>query len=301
MFRVGARLEDLEAAPLHREATSVGLNAVYIPPGACIRGNAPARLFAVGGTNRFWHFEGGRWNLRVEAPPTGQVLTGISGIGTGTVTAVGFEPSGATNGGVVWHWDGEQWREDTSLPAGTPGLTELALSFEYTNEVFASGFENPASAKSHRAAGTRARGVGEDGTSLQGADLVNPEYAEVTIEKRALSTTARKGELIQYIVVLHNEGPAEARDVELHDGFDSTTLAYIDDDCQTQLRSEVHMFHHRSRTIDRMAPNEVIVCTFSFLVIGDAGDEIINTASKISPRSSYSGRETVEARTPIVD
>jgi len=118
--------------PIHDEPVPLFLTGVWVPPDACLPGALePLSMYGIRNTNQIWHFDGSDWaNMNVLIPGD-QTLSWIGGLSNERVVAVGFKPNGqGGNEGVVWVYDGQSWTEDTNLPAGTPGLTDIAMNIQ---------------------------------------------------------------------------------------------------------------------------------------------------------------------------
>ena len=193
---------------------------------------APFEIYAVhrgSFNNEFWHFDGGGWVKRGDAN-AGEILTGIDGLSSAEIVAVGRAPStmkGTTNVGVAWRYDGQAWTEST-LPPGAAGMTDVAFVVTFEDQVFANGFEVVPASKlvfpALEAAEYRAYGEGAETFFLTSEaakvkklriskTLINPDPA--TLANRPVQSM----DILTWRVTLENLGEIDETDIRIKDSF----------------------------------------------------------------------------------
>lgn len=278
--------------PIHDEIGSLSLTGIFVPEDSCLPGPIePLELFAIRNGNQFWRFDGSDWANMNVAVPGGQTLTWLDGTSSNRIVAVGFESNGmGGNQGVVWIYDNETWTQDTDLPAGTPGLTDIVAKVEFANEIFSSGFEDSSNQPLGRAnkgslvaidagIGTDILAAAEQGNTLYTPDLFTSMLADVTVEKTRLTTGPfRNGDTITYQIVVQNLGPNTATDFRFLDGF-NFSMDYVSDTCGfSQFNQQAGWGYYDTRVAE-LKVNEVLVCTITLTINGMVGDEIRNYAA----------------------
>lgn len=266
-------------APLHDEAGNLFLTGIYVSEEACLSGPfAPLQIFAIQNGQTFMQFDGSNWSSMGVTVPAGQTLTWIGGTGPGNLIATGFEPDGmGGNQGVIWHYDGTTWAEDTNLPPGTPGLTDVAANLVFDNDIFESGFENSTRSQLKMSPGTRVNilAAAEQGIFLSNEQLFPLSTSDVGVSTRLLTPTPiRMGDQIQLELTLFNSGPDPATDFIYISGY-RDQLLFVSDDCEFTNSFDVGTgWFGRSKIVPLLAQGEQMQCTQTFDVTGDIGAEI---------------------------
>lgn len=226
IFRVNEDLVELgdTFGPAHEPPAPLDLRAAWITPGACGLSTAVLPgIFAIEGGDEVLVFDGDGWiDTGLDLPP-GQELIWLGGTGGNFVLAVGFEPSagkGPSNDGVIWIYDSETWSESTDLPPGTPGLTDIAVRLEYSEIVFASGFEPAATKNARPGLAVDILAAAESGRGLLSEDLFPLETVDLSVDKRLISEEIiKEGARLTFAVDAFNAGPHDVRFVDILDGF----------------------------------------------------------------------------------
>lgn len=281
IFRVNNFLADIEGFdPIHDEAVPLGLTAVWAPAWACVPGHIePLELFAIRNGNEFWRFNGADWNNMNVTVPAGQTLTWLAGTGSGNIVAVGFKSGMSGNEGVVWTFDGTKWSEDTDLPAGTPGLTDVVANLEFSFQIFNSGFETPAMAKNVSGAKIDILAAAEQGRYLSTGVLFPQALTDLRISKRLLTEEPiNLGETITFEFVLQNLGPGDAMNFRFLDGYLNNIMILTDTCGMSQFNNQAG-WHYRDVRVPLLAAGGVITCTMEFQVVGPVGESIRNYAA----------------------
>lgn len=276
------RLADAsDVGPLHDEPSDLSLTAVWVPDLACLPGLiAPQDMFAIRNSNQFWRFDGATWaNMNVPVP-SDQTLSWLDGAVPDNVVAVGFRPNGkGGNEGVIWNYDGQDWIEDTDLPAGTPGLTDVAVNVLFENEIFASDFENGVIVKGPRGVRSKKMVAAEDGKSLVDdspffAPLFDIEVATTLGSTGNVDTDSQ----VRFDLVLTNHGPATATNISFAHHAGRPTLDFVTDTCgMTTTTQGVNITSKLSVPV--MEPMEVIPCSVQYTVFGGTGETISSQVS----------------------
>ncbi|WP_223787372.1 DUF11 domain-containing protein [Marinicella meishanensis] len=267
--------------PLHEEAVPLFLNAIWVPPLACLPGSIePTELFAIRGGDEFWYFDGAEWsNMNVNVPGD-QTLTWLSGTNANNILATGFKANGmGGNDGVVWRYDGQNWVEDTNLPAGTPGLSDITAHINLPDLIFANNFDTTNRAIFSNHAQVDILAAAEEGRYLGSVDLFPNANVDLSVSKRLTTPDPIvPGQRITFQLVVQNLGPGTATNVRFLDGyFNSIQIAV--DNCGMSEFNVYAGWHYRDVTIPTLAPGEVVFCTMEFDVVGTPGDEIRNYAA----------------------
>jgi hypothetical protein len=262
-------------APIFDYPTDLELTAVWIPPVVCLPGEVPPRdLFAIRHGNEFWRFDGSAWaNMNVSVP-AGQTLTWLDGNGTNSIVAVGFKPAaGGGNEGVVWLFDGSSWTEDTNLPPGTPGLTDVAMSIRPGDGIFSSGFEIVPS--NMTAAGMPIVDIlatAEEGRRIRSRVLFPDHSADLGVEKRLLTTPPiHLGDRVVFVILLQNRGPSTALNVTLTDAFNFHNLGLVSNDCGLTTESSGLDYTRMTVELAELLPDATFACTLEFDVTDSLG------------------------------
>lgn len=270
-------------APIHDEAVPLFLTAVWAPDWACLPGPIePLELFAIRNGNQFWHFDGAEWsNMNVNVPGD-QTLTWLSGNHSDSIIATGFKPNNmGGNDGVIWIYDGQNWTEDTNLPAGTPGLTDITANIAPPDLIFLSGFES--ATRNQKMQGEPARAdilaAAEQGRFLYTPELFPASLSDLSISKRLLTPEPiRQGQRITFQLVIQNNGPSTATDFRFIDGY-RNELQLAVDNCGMSQFNMLAGWTYRDVRIPTLAPGDVIFCTMEFDVVGPVNGSIRNYAA----------------------
>lgn len=296
IFRVDENLVELGDGfgPAFEPPAPLDLRAAWIAPGACGLGpGVQPGIWAIEGGDEVVAFDGEAWVDTGLVLPLGQQLVWLGGTGGNFVTAVGFAPAagkGPGNDAVAWTYDGASWTQRMDLPPGTPGLTDIAVRLEYSETVFASGFE-PAAAKNARP-GLRVDilAAAEQGIGLSNNNLFPPQTLDLRVEKTLVGEeTTAQGTRLSFALDVFNAGPAVARQVGLHDTFlqlNPGQLATIESfTCNRALSrstlptgAQSHLY--ASVGVDELAPNTSLNCLV-VLVTSDP-TRFDNTATVLS-------------------
>jgi len=300
--------------PLHDQSPPLGLTAVWAPDNACIPGPiAPLELFAINNTDEFWHFDGSSWSLVEDNVPAEQTLSWLDGTGPGNIVAVGFEPDGGSgNQGVIWHYNGSVWTEDTNLPDGTPGLTDVAANILFENIIFEGGFEsapgngaasgNGGSGSGAATAGTKVDilASAENGSYLSTATLFPSSATDLQARKKLLTSgPVRTGDRITFRLSIENHGPDRAQNVRFLDGYSAFNLRWLSGDCGMSLIHDEPSWHYREVKVAALEVGEVISCTMEFEVTGSAGGKIVNRAAVFGRDDLNSSNNSEDIRITI--
>ena len=290
IFHVDNYLGDLNGfGPIHEEPIALSLDGAWIPQGSCIPGSiAPLEAFAIRNQTaaELWHFDGSNWDNMNVIIPADQTFTWIGGIGPNDVFAVGFKPDGlGGNEGVVWHYDGNSWTEDLTLPADTPGLTDVAVNIAVPDIIFMDGFEGNIIRMSNGYTYrvdilATAEYFAGSGVVLTGDRSLNLNYTDVLVEKtRLTSGPFSQGDSITYQLVLQNISTVTATNFRFKDGF-ADTMVYASDTCGFTLSSQGEWTYYDTQ-VASLVPYQVITCTMTLTINGQLGDKIDNYAMAI--------------------
>lgn len=276
--------EQTNGAPLHEEPVPLFLTAVWVPPMACAPGSIePLELFAIRGGDEFWYFDGSDWSNMNVTVPGDQTLTWLSGTGANNIVATGFKPDGqGGNDGVIWHYDGSNWTEDTNLPASTPGLTDITAHINLPDLIFANNFDSAMRAITSNHAQVDILAAAENGQYLYNSILFPGSVSDVSVSKRLLEgEPIRQGQRITFQLVIQNLGPEAANNVRFIDGY-SSELMLVADNCGMTEFNALAGWRYRDRDFTTLAPGDVIFCTMEFDVVGPVGGRIYNYASLVN-------------------
>ncbi|MFC3192862.1 DUF11 domain-containing protein [Marinicella sediminis] len=268
--------------PIHIEPVPLSLTAIWSPPQTCLPGSVePLELFAIRNGNDFWYFDGAEWSDMNISIPGDQTLTWLSGTSRNNIIATGFKPDGmGGNTGVIWLYDGQNWTEDTNLPNGTPGLSDLLAIINPPDLIFAEGFD---SAARHSRGGQIAQvdimAAAEEGKFVSTAQLFPGSASDLRVSKRLLTPEPiRLGQRITFQIVLQNLGLDTATDFRFLDGYENN-IQLVSDQCNMQEFNVYAGWRYRDTRITTMAPGDVITCTMEFDVVGPVGESLYNYAA----------------------
>lgn len=293
VYHVDNTLADLDATyPIFSQPVPLNLTAVWAPQLECLPGPfAPQTLFAIANFNEFWHFDGQSWTAMNASIPSGQVLTAITGMGPDFVIASGYEPAaGGGNEGVIWIYDGQTWTQDTSLPAGTPGLIDIAANAEADPDyIFASGFEvaGTVAVASSSAAGTgtgapssptpgvksRVQAMGELGKQLVSTLLHLGDNCDVAAQVSLLTTPPISvNQNVLYHLVAKNVSAEACPSFQFSDVYYVAAVTPVSDTCQFTFSgySIDNILYFRARNVPALQPGDTFSCTTTFQVLPGA-------------------------------
>ncbi|MEN1729473.1 MAG: hypothetical protein AAGJ52_13640, partial [Pseudomonadota bacterium] len=277
-------LGDLTAQPIHDETVPLFLTAIWAPEYACLAGPIePLELFAIRGGDEFWRFDGEEWSSMNVNIPGDQTLTWLSGTSSNLIVATGFKPNGSGgNDGVIWIYDGQNWTEDTDLPAGTPGLTDIVVnSGPFPDEVFADRFASSNRISTVAPPQFDILALAEEGERLFTAELFPSISSDISLDKRLLTPEPiRQGDRITFQIVIFNAGPEPVADIEVFDSF-TAPITPISNTCGFSFEREIENFTYYTATVPSLGVNESLICEFQFDVVGSSADTITNQASAI--------------------
>ncbi len=270
-------------APLHDEPIPLFLTAIWAPEWACIPGSIePLELFAIRNGNQFWHFDGSEWSNMNVTVPGDQTLTWLSGTSTNSIIATGFKPNNmGGNDGVIWIYDGLNWTEDTDLPAGTPGLTDIIANIDRPDFIFASGFESITLTQKMMGdqPSVDVLAAAEQGRFLYTPSLFPSSLSDLSMSKRLLTPEPiRQGQRITFQLVVQNNGPNTATDFRLLDGYRNELQLAVDNCGMTEFNA-LAGWRYRDVRIPTLAQGDVFFCTMEFDVVGPVDEEIRNYAA----------------------
>ncbi|WP_154223234.1 DUF11 domain-containing protein [Marinicella rhabdoformis] len=269
---------------VHDEASDLSLTAAWVENNNCTFGFVPPReIMAIRNTNEFWLFDGSSWsNLNVTVP-NDQTLSWLGGVSINALWAVGFKPDG--NGGneaVLWHYDGATWVEDASLPAGMPGLTDVAVHFGLVDLIFTDGFEPIIQRVPELGAFTiDILAAAEEGKMIKGeiaSQFFTTTVADIKVTKSLLTAEPiSQNDVITYELTIENLGPQSASSVTFGDMF-RKNMHLVTDGCTTEEEFDTLDVQMRKTVIPLLEVGQSITCTMSFLVVSAAGTELVNSA-----------------------
>ena len=276
-----SNLDDPLDAPVFEQPLAEALNLIgaHVPDHACIPGNFPPTeafgLNQVVGTTEFWHFDGSGWSKVDEAGPD-ETLTGIAGVGSARVFAVGRRPAATkgpvANEGVAWAWDGATWMEEP-LPAGAPGLADVAVRSSFRSQVFADGFEAAIAKGGLPPFLLDIIAAAEGGTrfnrpviELPAADLQLVKTLAVPIPPLSDGNPVQVGDTITYALAVTNHGPAEVPMAVLNDVFFSDQLDFVDSNCPSSLTDQGTRMT-LSTALTNLGAGQTVICRPRFEVL----------------------------------
>ncbi len=266
--------------PLHTEAVPLFLTAIWAPPLACLPGSIePEELFAIRSGNEFWHFDGAEWSNMNANVPFGQTLTWLSGTSNRNIIAIGFKDDGmGGNEGVVWIYDGQNWTEDSNLPAGTPGLTDIVAHINLPDLIFATGFESGTLNRTIDDSRIDILAAAENGRYIFTNQLFPPTPTDLSIDKRLLTPEPiTQGQQVIFEIEAQNLGSETATNVRMTDAY-NPNLQLVTDNCgMTQFNVYVG-WRYRELNLPSMDAGEVFTCTMVFAAVGVPGDNLYNYA-----------------------
>jgi len=269
--------------PLHNEVVPLEFTALYVPKTSCLPlGIAPINAYAIRLTNQFWKFNGETWTNMNVTVPAGQTLSWLGGTSASQIFAVGFKSDGnGGNTGVIWKYDGITWIEETNLPSGLLGLTDVSASIGRVDDIFSSGFES----NSNRADNVNRRvdilAAAEAGKKIDLGDVLPPSYIDLSVRKTLLTPEPIKvNDIITFQLEVKNVGNTAATDFLFFDGY-INTIQHQSNDCGMTFHAnnaeENSTF--RKEEVPLLGIGDSIVCTMTFKVIGSAGEVIKNMAA----------------------
>jgi len=269
-------------APLHTEPTPLFLTGVWVPPMACPPGSVePLEAFAIRNGNEFWYFDGSDWGNMNVTIPGDQTLNWLSGTGSSNIVATGFKPDGmGGNAGVIWLYDGQNWVEDTSVPDGTPGLTDVVASINLPDLIYGDGFDGASSFLANsQSAKVDILASAENGFTISTASLFPDTASDLRITKRLVTPEPiTVGQRITFQFTVRNLGPNTATNVRFLDAYRDNILL-VTDNCGMTEFNQYAGWRYRDVDISTMAPNELIICTMEYDVVGPAGESLRNYAA----------------------
>ncbi len=266
--------------PLHEQISPLNLTGVYVPKTACLPGPfKPRDVFAINNTDEFFHFDGDQWVNMGVSVPNDQTLTWLNGSGSNNIVATGFKPDGMSgNEGVIWVYDGSTWAEDTNLPLGTPGLTDVAVNLGLVDGIFTNGFDAVNKNLNQSDVKVDILAAAESGKKISSGAIFPLLIADLSISKKLLnSEPIRKGDTIIFQLTMKNNGPSEQLMVYFNDNY-VDTIQFITDTCDLQDEGGVGDWNIREAAVTNLAVGQTEICTVEFFVSGEVGEEIKNFA-----------------------
>jgi len=266
---------------LHDESKFLNLTGVFIPESACLPGPfKPLDIYAINNTKEFYHFDGNQWNNMGVIIPNDQTLTWLNGSRSNNIVATGFKPNGMLgNDGVIWTFDGSIWTEETNLPIGTPGLTDVAVNIGLIDEIFIDGFEVSNMALTNSDIKVDILAAAENGHKISSDDIFETLFNDVTVDKKLITPEPiHSGDTIIFQIDISNSGPSNAIAVKFYDSYEHS-IELTQDNCNMQTSEVKDSFTRRTKNIPIVSVDEMITCTMEFKVIGNVGDMIINYAN----------------------
>jgi len=264
--------------PLHTEAVPLFLTAIWAPEMACLPGSIePLELFAIRNGNQFWYFDGSNWaNMNVTVP-NDQTLTWLSGTSSRNIIATGFKPDGnGGNDGVIWIYDGTNWIEDTNLPEGTPGLSDIVASISLPDLIFKSSFEGGNFSRMGNNATVDILAAAENGQFISTESLFPGTATDLSVDKKLLNAEPiKQGQQITFELEYQNLGSNTATLVRLVEGY-NPSIQLVTDNCGMTEFNVYAGWRYRDIKIPTMDPGTVITCTMVFEVVSEVGEEIYN-------------------------
>lgn len=265
---------------LHDQTNPLSLTGIYIPEDSCLPGPIkPLEIYAINNANDFYYFDGDQWNDMGVNIPNGQTLTWLNGSSRNNIVATGFKPNQNNgNDGVIWTFDGTAWAEDSNLPKGTPGLTDIAVNIGYTDNIFLSGFE---ASTRNLSDDTKVNilAAAEKGKYLSTADLFPSSVTELRVSKRLLTQAPiRLGDRIVFQIVIQNISTINAVDFRFLDGY-LNNIQIVNDNCGMTEFNRQAGWHYRDVRIPLLGAGDAYSCTMEFDVIGPVGEKIRNYAA----------------------
>ncbi len=270
-----------DGAPLHTEAVPLFLTAIWAPPLACLPGSIePLELFAIRNGNEFWYFNGAEWSDMNVTVPIDHNLTWLSGTSNRNIIATGFKDNGmGGNDGVIWIYDGQNWTEDTNLPVGTPGLSDIVANINLPDQIFASGFESGNFNLMSSHANVDILAAAENGRFIYTSQLFPATVTDLSVDKRLLDAEPiTPGQRITFELEFQNLGSNTATLIRLVDGY-NPSLQLVTDNCGMSEFNVYVGWRYRHLNIPSMDAGAVLTCTMVFDVVGNVGEEIYNFAT----------------------
>lgn len=279
--------------PLHNEIIPLNLTAIYIPKTSCLPlGIAPINVYAIRNTNEFWKFDGASWsNMNVNVPAE-QTLSWLSGVSSSLIIAVGFKSDGnGGNTGVIWKYNGITWVEDTDLPSGLLGLTDVTASLGRVDNIFSSGFESNVNRVEYEDIKVDILAAAEAGTKIDFVDIVPIAYIDLSVRKTLLTPGPIKvNDTITFQLEVKNVGNTAAVDFRFFDGY-INNIQHQSNDCGMTFHATNAMEDSTFRKVEvpLLGIGDSLVCTMVFKVIGPAGEVITNTAFTQAEEYQFDG------------
>jgi len=201
--------------------------------------------------------------------PGDQTLTWLSGPSSNNIVATGFKPNGqGGNDGVIWLFDGQNWTEDTDLPTGTPGLTDVVANFGPPNLIFASDFDTGTTFNPVGPPVYDIMAVAEQGDRLYTADLFPSISSDLSMEKQLLTPEPiRQGDRITFQLVIFNKGRQPVTNVEIFELFEAE-ISPVSNTCGFNFHKQITSYTYYKAIIPSLGVNETLVCVFEFDVVG---------------------------------
>jgi len=279
--------------PLHNEELDLSFTAIYVPKTSCLPfGIKPINVYAIRNTDEFWKFDGETWsNMNVNVPAN-QTISWLSGISSSQIYAVGFKPDGnGGNSGVIWNYDGITWSEETNLPSGLLGLTDITASLGRIDAIFSSGFENQANRTEPDDIKIDILAAAEAGTMIDLGEVLPKSIIDLSVQKDLITPEPIKvNDTITFKLEIKNIGNIAAVDVRFIDGY-INNIQHLSNDCDMTFydtnADENSTFIRK--TIPLLGIGEKLVCHVQFKVIGPAGQTITNVAMAKEEEYQFDG------------
>ncbi|MCB1584033.1 MAG: hypothetical protein R3E90_04415 [Marinicella sp.] len=290
--------------PIHDDPGFLFLTATWAAPWQCQPGPIePFEAFAINNTNEFYRFDGADWvNMNVNVP-NDQVLTWIGGAPTTDVIAVGYEPDGmGGNQAVVWRYDGQSWIEDTNLPVGTPGLTDIAFNTGLPNLIFANGFEAIIQTNTkNQATGVDILAAAENGRFIYKTDLFPNDAVDISVRKTLLTPEPIvPNQQIVFRLQVTNLSSTDATNIRFIDGYDGSQITFVSETCNMTEFNALAGWRYRDIDIPILPAGGFVLCEMTFNVTGSPGNRIYNYTSVVKLEDVNYGNNRSEVKDIII-
>lgn len=279
--------------------------ASHIFEESCLPGNiAPTNIHAASNPASpndpplFIQFDGSQWNILGAGMP-GEVITGMDAVNENYIIAVGFVPNSSNpniNDGVQYIWDGSNWTRQT-LPQGTPGIPDIALSASLPDVIFRDTFQssiNNQPIDNTRGSGALAayrlyllwlvenysnRQTSGASTEVTILDVTNNfDISDLMVTKDLINPQPpfmiSVNDTITYRVAYKNLGPTIANSITIEDTYFTNDLQFMDATCDFSLEFLIFTTKLTFNGVN-VLPGDLHICDLTFTVLSlpysDAG------------------------------